>query len=112
MVGYGKYISVLMLAAFLFPQAANAMHHFLVPHAGYFPSSASFNFDASGIYEYHECDYHFTGTDSALTVADTAEKNILPKIHLQQITWYDNNYILQLCHHYYLRGPPSIAFYP
>ncbi|WP_029036433.1 hypothetical protein [Salinimicrobium xinjiangense] len=110
MLKQGKYISFLMLAAFLFPQAANAVHYFLVPHIEYTSKQADYNFDAPGIYEYHECHYHFTGTGPAFMVADTAEKIIIPEIHLQQHKPYSTTHILKLNYRYFLRGPPSAIF--
>lgn len=100
-----KYIALILLSGFLFPQAVNSIHYFVVPHK--YPSEDGRNksFSASS-YEYHSCDYQLNGF----------KYNLPPVFGEDFIKGFNNKnrqdlqvnpvYFPVTAYHYSLRGPP------
>lgn len=102
----GKYYSLLLLAGFLVPQVANGMHYFLLPHASYSQDTSSYSFTKPGIYEYHYCDYHLTGTDFALADEDQPQEDKIPEFDIRVNGLDFVIYLTRFYYNYTLRGPP------
>ncbi len=111
MCSQGKHIGLLLLAGFLFPQAANALHYFLLPHTLETTNSKTFSFVNPGGYEYHYCDYHLTGTDFAVIKEEQSPDNYVAGYALKQKEEYTSVYISRIYYNYKLRGPPAHIFF-
>ncbi len=74
---FKKHIASLFLLGFLFPQAANAIHHFAISHDYYAEGENKLSFTGPA-YEYHSCDYHLSGVKFLIPEFEFLRKNIIP----------------------------------
>lgn len=107
MIQQRKYISLFLLAGFLIPQAANAVHHFVLDHPSYILKSEIFSFNSPGVFEYHDCNYHLTGTDTAFSEKANSEEAKIQEFLVKEENFYAGILIDEYHSNYYLRGPPS-----
>lgn len=100
-----KNISLLLLAGFFFPQAANSMHYFIVPHTGDSEILSAHNF-ANPVYDYHTCDYHLTAIKFLIPKVGDSRDIYIPDLQQTKTFHYFSGHITKLAFNYTLRGPP------
>jgi hypothetical protein len=105
-----KHIATILLLGFLFPQVANAVHYLLVPH-DYYPQQE--NLLISGpVYEYHSCDYHFSGIKFLTPEINYSENVNLPEGQKELLIPYVPIIYKGVSFYFRVRGPPAgIGYY-
>lgn len=106
MTYFKKHIALLLLAGFAFPQVANSVHYFVVPHHYNFEEEHFSKKVNNPAYDYHLCDYHLTGLTFIIN------PNILPDLQVKflepkQLFTYKIGHEIALAFTYRLRGPPN-----
>lgn len=103
---YKQYIVHFLLAGFLFPQAANAMHYLVESHS--LSHSTGENPElATPPYDYHNCDYQFNSLKYYISTTAIFKLTVPPPGEAKEKYFYSIKVINELAFHYSLRGPPS-----
>lgn len=104
MQSHKKYIALLLLLGFLFPQAANSAHYFLVSHADHKDLRFSADVKVPG-FEFHSCDYKLSSIKFLIPEAGFLTLDI-PDISSEENFKYKPGYFTIYNYNYSLRGPP------
>lgn len=105
MARFKVHIVTFLLAGFLLPQGASAMHYFLVAHPVY--KSSEFTFNKLNDFEYHSCNYHINGFSPLILrmeKLDTLRKEFKIKAVIKFCSL--ENYVHHPDYNFQLRGPP------
>lgn len=102
---FKKYIAVLLLAGFLFPQAANSMHYFLFPHK-ISNHGKSLKYQVPS-YEFHHCHLNLHSLTYLLPLSNEFKKQIDQNHAVVQNFYYSLDHTVELAFNYRLRGPPA-----
>lgn len=99
------HITHLLLAGFLFPQVANAVHylvqsHSLSPHTG-----ETYDIGVPP-YDYHNCDYQFNSLKYYFTSGNGFKPPTFTSSEREEKFFYKIKFVNELAFHYSLRGPP------
>lgn len=103
---YRSHIAHLLLAGFLFPQAANAVHYLVISHS--LSHTAGENYElAIPPYDYHNCDYHFSSLKYYINTQEVFKLSVPPTGEAEEKYFYSIKFVNELAFHYSLRGPPQ-----
>ncbi|HSI71191.1 MAG TPA: hypothetical protein VK941_13230 [Gillisia sp.] len=107
---YQIHIGHFLLAGFLFPQVANAVHYLVQSHT--LSSQLSETYDiATPPYDYHNCEYQFNSLKYYVTTDVELKPTILSPREREEKYFYGIKFVNELAFHYSLRGPPAIIDY-
>jgi hypothetical protein len=100
------HITHFLLAGFLFPQVANAVHYLVQSHL--LTSNTGGTYDITvPPYEYHNCDYQFNSLKYNFTTEFEIKLPIIPAREREEKYFYGIKIVNELAFHYSLRGPPT-----
>lgn len=104
MKGFKLHITLFFLCVFLFPQAANSVHYFVIPHS--LGTPAGEEDVTTTAYDYHFCEYQLTGWSFFIPTSSKVNFTPFPTQGKKPHFLYSFNLISELAFHYSLRGPP------
>jgi hypothetical protein len=101
------HITHFLLAGFLFPQVANAVHYLVQTHS--LSSDTGLTYDITvPPYEYHNCDYQFNSLKYNFTTEFEIQPPVFPPREQDEKYYSGIKFVNELAFHYSLRGPPTI----
>lgn len=98
------HIALFLLTGFLFPQAANSVHYFIIPHT--VPNADAGEELTLPAYEYHFCDYQISGWNFFISATGKMNSPHFSAKGVKPVFSYCVDLINELAFHYSLRGPP------
>lgn len=99
------HITYFLLAGFLFPQVANAVHYLVQTHSLSFQTGETFDITVPP-YDYHSCEYQFNSLKYNITTGVEINPPVLAPREREEKYFYTNKFVNELAFHYTLRGPP------
>ena len=103
---FKTHIASLLLLGFLFPQVANAVHHFLIPHKTSVEEQSEPSYTVPA-YDYHSCDYHLSGIKFVIPESVYREKKLIPEKRQEDIPTAFLLHTQKIAFNFSVRGSPE-----
>jgi hypothetical protein len=110
MKSFQIHITHFLLAGFLFPQVANAVHYLVQNHSLSSQTGETFDITVPP-YDYHSCDYQFNSLKYNLTTEVEIKPPVFIPREREKKFFNGIKFVNELAFHYSLRGPPPTTVY-